>query len=255
MKNRNFSIGDALRFSWSITKNHIAYFLSVMIILFVVTAVFGYVEEILGQSWLSSIVSVLNWLVQIILGLIMTKIVLEFLDGNDKPLWNDISKSFDVFWRYLGGTVLTSIIVIIGFMLFIIPGIYFAIRFQFVSYLIVDKGLLPLDALKESSEMTKGIKIDLFLLLLSLFFINFIGILLFIVTQFIIGPVIGVVLLLISLLITVPITIVALGYVYRKILGQTPIMPTKSVATIGDAVPVHPGEDLLTTSNEKDLLK
>ncbi len=236
MKNRNFSIGDALRFGWGTTKNHIVYFLSVMIILFVVTAVFGFVEEMLGQGWLSNIVSVLNWLVQIILGLVMTRIVLEFLDGNNKPLWNDISKSFDVFWRYLGGTVLTSVIVMIGFMLFIIPGIYFAIRFQFVSYLIVDKGLLPLDALKKSSEMTKGIKIDLLLLLVVFFAINLLGVLLFFV----------------GLLVTVPITMVALGYVYRKILGQAPQLATDNLPANPE---VHIGKAVPTDPVEEDLLK
>ena len=239
MEQRSFSVKEALHFGWNITTKHLGYFVLVMIILFGVTAVFGFFDEMLEDGFLSGIIGILNFLVQVVVGISLVKIVLEFLDGNPKPSWSEVTKSFSVFWKYLGGTILSSIIIIVGLFFLIIPGIYFALRYQFVSYLIVDQGLSPVNALKKSSEMTKGIKLDLLWLGIVLFAVNLLGALV----------------VFVGLLITIPVTMVAMGYVYRKVLGQTPMMPTKPQANIGEAVSVHPGEDLLESPEDEDLLK
>ena len=44
----------------------------------------------------------------------------------------------------------------IGFVLFIVPGLIFACRLSFVSYLVMDKGLDPVAAIEKSWNMTRG---------------------------------------------------------------------------------------------------
>ncbi|MEA3324508.1 MAG: hypothetical protein U9Q37_05135 [Euryarchaeota archaeon] len=61
------------------------------------------------------------------------------------------------------GLILYGFIVVGGLILLTIPGIIWAIKFQFFDYLIVDKGLGPIDALEKSSEITRGVKWDLFI--------------------------------------------------------------------------------------------
>ena len=230
MEQNKFSINESIRFGWETFKNHAGYFLIVMVILFGVSAIFGGIEDLLEDSNFVGFISLLSYLVNVIIGMALVKIILEFLDGNAKPNWERVSSSSSLFWKYLGGTLLVSIIVIIGFILLIIPGIYFAIRFQFVSYLIIDKGLSPLDALRESTAMTQGIKFDLLLLVIAFFGINLLGVL-----------ALGV-----GLLVSIPVTMIAMGHVYRKILGHTPILPVKAEVNIGEAVPTDPmEEDLL----------
>lgn len=58
--------------------------------------------------------------------------------------------------------VIKTILIMLGFLCFIIPGIYLSIRWMFAELLIVDEGLRPLEALARSSEMTKGVKWKLF---------------------------------------------------------------------------------------------
>jgi uncharacterized membrane protein len=92
--------------------------------------------------------------------------------------------------------------------LLVIPGIIWSIRFHFFSYLIVDKGVSPIEALKKSSKITKGTKWDLFLFGILLVFINILGALA----------------LLVSLFVTMPATMVANAFVYRKLLSQEEIV-------------------------------
>jgi len=83
----------------------------------------------------------------------------------------------------------------------VIPGIIWAIKFQYFSYLMVDRGMGPIDALKESAKITEGVRTNLFFLKLLLVVINIVGMLFFVV----------------GLLVTIPISIMAEAYVYRKL--------------------------------------
>ena len=96
-------------------------------------------------------------------------------------------------------------IVLSGIILLIIPGIIWSVKYSFVGYFIVDKGLGPIEALKESSLITNGAKQDLFLFWSLISVVNFLGVLAF----------------FIGLFVTIPITVVAIGFVYRKLLNKT----------------------------------
>ncbi len=52
--------------------------------------------------------------------------------------------------------LITTSLIIIGFVFFIIPGIILACRLAFVSYLVMDKNMDPMAAIEKSWAMTKG---------------------------------------------------------------------------------------------------
>ena len=72
----------------------------------------------------------------------------------------EIKDMFAVFDRNYWNAVLASIvvvvIVIIGLIMLIFPGIIFAVRLAFVQYLIIDRKMEALEAIKKSWEMTSG---------------------------------------------------------------------------------------------------
>ena len=109
------------------------------------------------------------------------------------------------FFDYLIGSILYGLIVVVGLILLIIPGIIWAIKFQFFDYLIVDKGLGPIDALEKSSDITRGVKWDLFAFGILLAIINILGFLC----------------LVVGLFVTIPVTLVAMAFVYRELLPET----------------------------------
>lgn len=82
------------------------------------------------------------------------------------------------FFKYVLASVLFSFIILIGFIFFIFPGIYLMYKYYFVLYIIVDDpNISIIDAFKRSGAITKGYKIDLFILELSFIGWIFLGIL------------------------------------------------------------------------------
>ena len=137
----------------------------------------------------------------------LIKIALRFCD-KEKGEFAELFSCFPLFFKYLFGSILCMLIVLGGMILLIIPGIIWSIKFQFFTYFIIDKGLGPIEALKRSSAITKGAKWDLFIFGLLLGLINLLGALC----------------LLVGLFATIPTTIVAMAFVYRKLLAQTEIV-------------------------------
>jgi uncharacterized membrane protein len=97
----------------------------------------------------------------------------------------------------------------VGTILLIVPGIIWALKFQFYGYYIVDKNLKPVDALKMSAMSTSGKKGNLFVFFVLLGLINFLGL----------------IALLVGLLISVPVTLLAYVYVYRLLMKEVETQP------------------------------
>jgi hypothetical protein len=99
-------------------------------------------------------------------------------------LWNP-----QAFWRFLGNWILFVLAVFVGLLLFIVPGVIAAIGLCFAPYLVVDRARGPVEALKESWDLTKGHKWQLFLLGLALVGLNLLGMLALVVGLLVSGPV------------------------------------------------------------------
>lgn len=63
--------------------------------------------------------------------------------------------------------ILVGLLVTIGAICLIVPGIILAFAYAMTSFLIVDTDLSPIDAMKKSRDMMKGYKIDYFVFALS----------------------------------------------------------------------------------------
>ena len=113
-----------------------------------------------------------------------------------QDLWNP-----KPFMRYLIGQILVGVIVIIGLILLIVPGVIAALALMFTSYLIIDKGRNPLEAIKESFRITKGHRMQLFILVVALIGINLLG----------------AIALLVGLIVSIPVSMLAIVHAYRKL--------------------------------------
>lgn len=133
---------------------------------------------------------------------------LDVADG--KPV------SFGTFFRarsfgaFLGTALLTALGVVIGFMLFVVPGIVFAFFAQYATYFAVDRGLGPVDAIKASVQMVKNNLGPTFLVYLITLLVGFVAQL-------------GSLLCGIGLLFTMPVGLALTGlihvYTYRRLTG------------------------------------
>ncbi len=196
-----FSIEEAIRFGWKTTTSNFGFLVKVIVSIALIYIVTGIIRDSFkDMSALNSLLSVLFWILHIVLDIGLIKIALKFA-SNQKPILEDLYNHYPLFWKYLGGAILTFLIVFGGFILLIIPGIIFGIRLHFVSYLIIDKGLGPIEAIKTSWKITKGNVWNLFLFGLALMGINILGALA----------------LVIGLLWTIPTSSIASASVYKKL--------------------------------------
>ncbi len=113
------------------------------------------------------------------------------------------------FWQYAAVKILTAVIVIIGLVLLIVPGIIAMIALMFSNYLVVDKGLGFKEALKQSVHLTRGHRLQLFLLLVALVLMN----------------VVGALLLFVGLLVSVPVSMLTMAHAYRTLEKSTTPVP------------------------------
>ena len=211
---KKFTPGEAIEFGWETMKKHFWFFVSLLIVSWLTGAVpTGIANGFKNKVAFLYVVFILGaWVIQVIVRMGLIKVVLDIIDKGTADLKTLFSQT-QMFWKFLGGAVLYGLIVLGGFILLIVPGIIWGIKYQFFGYLIIDKNLGPIEALKKSGEITMGNKGSLFVLGLLLALINLLGVMC----------------LIVGLFATIPLTIVAMTYVYRKLLGET--VATESALT------------------------
>ncbi len=94
---------------------------------------------------------------------------------NDKLEIRDMFEAFRNYWNAVLANLLVGAIVIVGFFLLIIPGIIFACKLAFTPYLVVDRRMAVIEAVKESWRMTNGHAWTVFLIGLLAIPISIVG--------------------------------------------------------------------------------
>lgn len=101
------------------------------------------------------VTGLLLWFVISALAMGYVFLFLEYYDTGT----SSITRLFSGFGRaplFMIATVIVTVVYMIGFALFIVPGIYMVLRLILFPYVMVDRGVGPLDALKESWYSTQG---------------------------------------------------------------------------------------------------
>ena len=97
----------------------------------------------------------------------------------EKVAVKDMFAVFNNYWNSVFANLLVAVIVGFGIVLLIIPGIVFACKLCFVPYLIVDKKMEAVDAVKESWKMTGGYSFTIFLIGFLVIFVAILGLIFF----------------------------------------------------------------------------
>ena len=208
------SISESLRFGWNAFKKDAWVYVGAAAVVLVVSFVINQVTAKLGDGILAGLVglvgAVLTW--WFFLGLM--RMTLNSYAGLPVKFEMIFKESGEVLWRYALASIMTAIIVIIGLVLLIVPGIIAQIMLCLSAFLVLEKGMKPVEALKESRRMTKGKRWELFLFLLVLVIVN----------------IVGAIPAGLGLLVTLPISLLALAHVYKNIDkgdDMAPVAPTQ----------------------------
>jgi uncharacterized membrane protein len=194
-----FSIGEALHVGWQKWREEINFILMVALINLAIAIVLNLFSN--GTAATKIIADILSILFSIIISLGIIKSVLMMADDEHPTLEVFRVEDFKTVLWYILASLAYIIMVAFGTALFIVPGLILAIRFKFYSYLIIEKQMNALDALKRSWEITKGSTWNLVVFAMVTFSLNMVAVFAF----------------LLGLIVTVPVTYIAIAYIYKKL--------------------------------------
>jgi len=201
---KGFSIGAAVKFGWGVMKNNLGFFIGLLVVVILINIAGAIVQGLTEDPVLSIIVGILSWIVSLLIGMGIIRIALRFCDG-EKGRFGDLFSCYPLFFKFLFGVILYTLIVLGGTILLVVPGIIWGIKFKYFAYFIVDQGLGPIEALERSAEITRGAKWDL----LGFWFVQVCIIWL------------GILCCFLGTFAAVPTVMVAQAVVYRELLAQT----------------------------------
>jgi hypothetical protein len=220
-------IGAAFHYAWKTVTSNIWFFVGVMIVMIIVPEFIEFLGNDLHQERLFAewdIVQVsglallaLSWLISLILNAGMTRIVLAFVEGR-KPDFSEILYVGNLLWPYFIASILFGLIIAVGLILLIVPGLIFLTMYQFYALFIFDQRAGIIDSLKRSAALTKGVRWDIFLFMLASLGVNILGLL-----------ALGV-----GLVITIPMVLLAQAHIYRQLLSQMNVVQDTLATTDGD---------------------
>lgn len=176
-----FTVSDVFRTSWKCTKSQI-WVLAGLLIGYIILSFTLSMFAIPAQS--SKVALVVVNLISAILSILFTlgymKNLFQTLDGIE-PQFSAYGQQSRKIVTYFLASLLMTLIVLIGLCIFILPGIYLALRLQFYQAFIVEEDAGVLDSLKRSWKITEGQTLPLLLLLLAMCGIILVGVILFMV--------------------------------------------------------------------------
>lgn len=163
----------------------------------------SFVASIFEES--NIVYALVSFLLQIYLGLVWLLFSVRSVQKGElvfKDIFAEINPK--IYIKFFLLSLLVSLVVMLGFVLLIIPGVLFAIAYQFSGYFMVDGELGVRAAMKKSWRATKGLRWKLFWLSLLVGLLNILGL-----------AVVGV-----GLFVTVPLTSLVLGHVYVNVIKK-----------------------------------
>lgn len=212
MTHKQFTYKELLTFGWNTFKKHSWFLIALSFLYFLITFIVGDIP-------------VIRDVISILMSIALTAVTLKLLDEHI-PHYGDLLipfKTYKVTLHYALGSILYALIVLVGLIFLILPGIYLLVRLQFFTYLLVEhENMGAIESFKRSMGMTKGRFWSLFGFGLVFVGINLLGLLAF-----------GV-----GLFITIPVTCIAYAKLYRTLSSVSSTEHTSSHHTHSERTPV-----------------
>jgi len=238
MGDLKFSIKEAIKFGWEVTKNNLGILIVCSLIYVIFPIAKATIYSTLRQNfflWFS-----LVYILFILAYLGMVKVFLKLYKG-EKGSFYDLFSQYHLLLRYLftkliifwiiSGLsimfletivfilalsklsiflrVISIVLVVLSAIVFFVVLIILFVRLSFFDYLIVDKNCSAIESLKKSFLITKG---------------NTLRIIIFYILEFLI-VLLGLLLLGIGVLIAFPVAFMARTYVYKQLVSQIETQP------------------------------
>ncbi|WP_075558610.1 hypothetical protein [Parabacteroides timonensis] len=206
-----FSISEVCSTSWQRTKAQIWVLAGLIIGMSIISFTLGAFAMPIQKSVTGTIIiNLISCIISSIFALGYMKNIFQALDG-EEPQFSAYGQQARKIITYLVANIFMGIIVLLGICLFVIPGIYLALRLQFYAALIVEDDAGIIESLQRSWEITRGQGMSLFMLMLAM-----IGI-----------CILGFILLGIGIFVAMPLIYMMYAYAFRKL--NAPLQITEEI--------------------------
>ena len=188
--NATFQISDVFQNSWKFVKSQIWVLAGLFIGFCLLSCVINLCTLPLQGSTIGLVIaSLIVFLVTVVFYVGYIKNMFQIMDG-EEPQFSAYLQNIPKIINMCLASILYEIVVGIGLMFLIIPGIYLRIRLLFYKQFIVDENAGIVDSLKKSWQLTQGKAMSVFLLIIVEILIAIVGLILFGIGFFIAFPVI-----------------------------------------------------------------
>jgi uncharacterized membrane protein len=209
-----FSTGAAIRFGWETFKRRPWFFVGSTLLILLASGLVNGLTSGIDAAITGSVKepSLPGTLVNLGLGTLVNMGATAFyLAANDNPDRVDLSALWHPrpFWKFLGASILLVLAVAVGLVLLIVPGIIFMLMFMFTTFIVIERELGPVEAMKGSRRITRGHKWQLLGFMLMLVVINLLGLLA----------------LVVGMLVSIPVSSLAFAHAYRLLSGKAGTYP------------------------------
>lgn len=211
MEHKKFvPVGQGLHFGWKEFHTHTSFYISAGLILLGFFIAFSVLGDVFEDAPIAAFAIFIAYvIVMSLLTIGYIKEVLLAVRGK-QPSYKRLFSYSNTLIPYILCELAYKLIVFAGIILFIVPGIIWAIKYMFAPYLVLDKGLTVKEALKESKRITKGIKWDLLGAGIPIAIAGYLGI-------FALG---------IGLFVSLQISAIAMAFIYVSVVSQGTIKRT-----------------------------
>ena len=154
----NFQLSHIFKQAWQLTKKNFWMMFGIGVISIIIDYVFS-VSEKYTPSMVYFLLSVVSYIVGTLLSFNISKMVLDMIDAKKIEIMDMFKWDQNVSSRivpYFFATIIYTLMILVGLIFLIVPGIYLAIKYQYVRYLLIENDMSIQDAFKKSGDMTKG---------------------------------------------------------------------------------------------------
>ncbi|MGC2464877.1 MAG: hypothetical protein WA517_06745 [Candidatus Acidiferrum sp.] len=202
------SIRQAFKFAWPIFKRRSGLFTAILLTVFGAWVALEIVV-IAGQRlgillWAVAHLAFLVFVAGIEVGFL--RVCLALWDGRE-PIFADIFANLNLGPRLLAGQILYFVMVVIGLLLLVVPGVYLSARYCLFAFCVATGETNVVSSFQQSSILSIGKKTHLVWILVVLFVLNLFG-----------ASLLG-----LGLFITVPLTVLMMTAVYRQLSARRPV--------------------------------
>jgi len=158
---REFRIGPLFTRSWSIyTANFVAFTLVAIVI--ALPHQFGGDAETVGGAVRSFVAGIVGVILEFLGQAVILYGAFQAMRGRPVVIGDAVRRGFARFLSIVGVSILVSLGVFVGLILFIIPGIILALRWSVALPACVVENLGPIAAMRRSADLTKGHRWQIF---------------------------------------------------------------------------------------------